>query len=103
MDHEQAKAAGNVIEGTILICARDARTLFDSESTHSFVPPHFACELQQPRELLPFILMVTTLVGKGVVCENFFPKCSIQIGKLHMPTYLIVLAMHDFDVILGMD
>lgn len=38
MDHEQPEAAENVVEGTILICARNAGTLFDSGSTH-----HLCC------------------------------------------------------------
>ena len=46
MDHEQAEAVGNAVEGTILICARNARTLFDLGSIDSFVTLHFACELQ---------------------------------------------------------
>lgn len=91
------------MEGTILICTRNARTLFDSGCTHSFVALHFALELQQSPELLPFLLIVTTTVGKRVACESYYPKCSVQIGELLMPTYLIILLMHDFDVILGMD
>ena len=103
MDHEQAEAADNVVEGMILICSRDARTLFDSWSTHSFVAPQFACGFQQPPKLLPYLFMVPTLVGKKVACENYYPKCTILIGGLLMPADQIVLAMHDFDVILGMD
>ena len=47
--------------------------------------------------------MVTTHVGKRVVCENYYVKYSVQIGVLQMPADLIVLAMYDYDVILGMD
>ena len=47
--------------------------------------------------------MITTPVGKRVVCENYYPKCSVQIGELQMLANMIVLAMQDFNVILGMD
>ena len=53
--------------------------------------------------------MVTILVDKKVACENYYPKwnyypkCSVSIIGQLMPADLIVFAMHDFDVILGMD
>lgn len=103
MDNGQVEAVGNVVKCMILICSRDARTLFDLGSTHSFMEPQFACGFQQPPELLPHILLVTTPVGKKVVCENYYSKCSVLIGGLLMLADLIVLATHDFDVILGMD
>ena len=49
------------------------------------------------------MLTVTTPVGKKAVCEWYFPKCRVQIEEYEMPADLIVLAMHDFDVILGRD
>ena len=103
MDHEQAEAAENVVEGTILMCSRDVRTLFDSSSTHSFVAPQFACGFQQPPKLLPYLLLVTTPVGKKVACENYYPKCSVLNSGLLIQADLVVLVIYDFDVILGMD
>ena len=72
-------------------------------ATHSFVASQFACDLQQPLELLPYILVVTISVGKRVACYNYYPQCSVQIGELQMPADLIVFGMHDFDIVLGMD
>lgn len=103
MDHEQANVVGNVVECTISICERNARVLFGSGSTQSFVAPQFACDIRQPSELLPLILLVTTPVGKRVACENYYPKCSMQIRGLFMTADLVVLSMHDLDVIFGMD
>lgn len=45
---------------------------------------------------------MTSLVGKKVACETYFPKCRVQVGEFEMSPDLIVLAMHDFDVIFGM-
>ena len=37
------------------------------------------------------------------MCETFYPWCRVRIGEFVMLADLIVLAMYDFDVILGMD
>ena len=52
---------------------------------------------------LDYILTVTTPVGKQVVCRTDYPSCSVPLGKVNLPANLIIIDMHDFDVILGMD
>ena len=37
------------------------------------------------------------------MCQTYHPRCRVQIGECIMFADLIVLPMHDFDVILGMD
>ena len=101
--HEQAEAAENVIEGTLPVCGFDARVLFDPGSTHSFVAPAFALHFGKSREMLPFVLVVATPVGRSVACDFVYPRCTVQIGGTQLTASLIVLAMSDFDVILGMD
>ena len=49
------------------------------------------------------MLTITTPVGKQVVCNKFYPKCEVKIGKFTMTANFVVLDMHDSDVILGMD
>ena len=49
------------------------------------------------------MLAVTSPVGRKMSCEMFYLQCRVQVGEFVMPADLIVLAMHDFDVILEMD
>ena len=48
-------------------------------------------------------LYVETSVGGILSIENVCKSCSIRIGERELPTDLVVLDMHDFDAILGMD
>ena len=103
VNREQADAATNVVEGTILVDGRHAIALFDPGSTHSFVAPSFCYDMQDWVMQLPYDFIVSTPLGKRVVCELYFPQCSVKIGEVSMPADLVMLAMNDFDVIFGMD
>ena len=103
MTHEEAEAAGNVIEGTLSVCGFDAKVLFDPGSTHSFVAPAFALHLGKDKETLPYDLIVATPVGRSVPCNVIYPRCSVQIGEVQLTASLIILPMSEFDVILGMN
>ena len=52
---------------------------------------------------LPYDFIVSTPLGKRVVCELYFPQCSVKIGGVSVPADLVMLAMNDFDVIFGME
>ena len=91
------------MEGKLLICGVEAQILFDPGSTHSFLSPMFAKMITMPFRELDYILTVTTPVGKQVVCRTYYPNCSVLLGEVNLPADLIILDMHDFDVILGMD
>ena len=56
-----------------------------------------------PFRELDYILTVSTPVGKQVVCRTYYPNCSVLLGEVNLLADLIILDMHDFDVILGMD
>jgi hypothetical protein len=98
-----AEVAGDVVEGKLLICGVEAQILFDPGSTYLFLSPTFAKMIDAPHSKLDSILIVTTPVGKQVVCRTYYPNCSVLLGDVNLPTNLIVLDMHDFDIILGMD
>ena len=59
--------------------------------------------IDAPLKELDYILPVTTPVGRQVVCTTYYPDCSVILGEVNLPANLIILDMHDFDVILGMD
>ena len=52
---------------------------------------------------LDYIIIVTTPIGKQVVYTAYYPSCTVKIDDVTFPADLIMLDMHDFDVILGMD
>ena len=57
------------------------------------------------REVAPLhcVLLVSTPLGKTVQCESYYLDCKVQVGNFILSTNLIILAMKDFDEILGMD
>ena len=63
----------------------------------------FAKKIDNPPRELDYILTVTTPVGKQVICRTYYPNCLITLYQVVLPANFIVLDMHDFDVILGMD
>ena len=63
----------------------------------------FAKLIDTPLTELDCILTVTTPVGKRVIYRTYYPNCLVKLGEVNLPANLIVLEMHDFDVILGMD
>ena len=73
-------AAGDVVEGKLLICGAEAQILFDPGSTHSFLSPMFAKMIDAPLKELDYILTVTTPVGKQVICRTYYPDCSVILG-----------------------
>ena len=103
LNRVDADAAGDVVEGKLFICGVEAQILFDPGSTHSFLSPVFAKMIAMPSRILDYILTVTTPVGKQAVCRIYYPNCSVLLGEVNVPADLIILDMHDFDVILGMD
>ena len=71
-------SAGYVIEGTLLIDDNVAKVLFDLGFTHSYLSPSFAKKLGMHASTLPFVLNVTTPIGKRVVYNFFYPKCNVK-------------------------
>ena len=56
----------------------EAKVLFDSGSSHSYVSPMFAGRLGGEKvESSEVVVLVSTLVGKQIRCEEYFPQCRI--------------------------
>ena len=47
LTHDEAKASGNVVEGTVSVHGHSARALMDSGASHSFVFESFVGILSQ--------------------------------------------------------
>ena len=72
MTNEEAEAVDTVVEGKLFVCDHEARVLFDSGSTHSFIAPHFTMTIGSRPEQLLVVIRIVTLVGRRVVCDMVY-------------------------------
>jgi hypothetical protein len=91
------------VTGTTPILGFEASVLFDSGATYPFVSIVFVRLCRLVARTLEPGLVVTTLVGKTVVCKRVVCECPISIYGRVLPANLVVLPMFSYDVILGMD
>ena len=80
-----------------------AKVLFGPTSLHFFVSCAFAKNHDKSPKLLDFELSVSTLVGDALMTNLVLKSCIICIEGRELLADLLLLYMHDFDVILGMD
>ena len=89
--------------GILPLFSSHAKVLFDPGSTHSFVSCAFAKNHDKSLELLDFELSISTTVGDTLMTNLVLRSCIICIEGRELLADLVLLDMHDFDVILGMD
>ena len=89
--------------GIVPILGFEALVLFDSRATHSFVSIMFVRLARLVVQTLEPCLVVTTLVGKIVVCKCVVCGCPVSICGRVLHANLVVLPMISYDVILGID
>ena len=100
---QEADKAGTVVTGMLPILGYHALVLFDSGSSHSFISAVFVEHAVLELEPLPFVLSVSTPSGEILLAKEKIKACRVEIANRELEVTLIVLAMRDFDVILGMD
>ncbi|GFS35910.1 hypothetical protein Acr_00g0042620 [Actinidia rufa] len=93
----------SVVSGILPICGQPARILMDSGSTHSFVSNSFEYYLTTSPVPLEYELSVSLPSGDTMLCDKVYSSCEIRVNDVPMYVDLILLEMHGFDVILGMD
>ncbi|XP_056163660.1 uncharacterized protein LOC130137003 [Syzygium oleosum] len=103
MARREAENAPGVVTGTISLCNHAAYALFDPGATHSFVSEQFVKLVGMEPVLLETILNVSTPMNDRMLVSFGCPNCKIVIGGREESIDLAVLAMFDFDVIIGMD
>ena len=77
--------------------------LLDQGSMLSFVTPLLALTLEILLEVLHDPIVVSTPLGKNVRTDRVYKDCPIVVSGETICEDLVVLPMHDFDVILGLD
>ena len=87
--------------GTLSILGHYALVLFDSGSSHYFISSVFVRQMEV--EQLGSILSVSTPSGAVMLSKDKIKACQVGVANHVLDVTLLVLDMHDFDVILGMD
>jgi predicted aspartyl protease len=78
-----------VVKGTFTIHGCSVTALIDPGSTQLFMNKSRAGHLNWVGEELPYIMHVSTPLGKSVVVDQFVLSCEIQVGKEVMKVDLI--------------
>ncbi|TYK11616.1 ty3-gypsy retrotransposon protein [Cucumis melo var. makuwa] len=99
----EAEKVGTVVTGTLLVLGHYALVLFDSGSSHSFISSAFVLHARLEVEPLYHILSVSIPSEESMLSKEKVKACQIEITGHVIEVTLLVLNMHDFDVILGMD
>ena len=87
----------------LTIFGHEACILINPGFTHSFISCTFAMHADREVRPLNCTLVMTTPVGNSLLAENVFQDCAVRVGNKDMVVDLILLDIHDFDAILGMD
>ncbi|WP_375608914.1 retroviral-like aspartic protease family protein, partial [Bartonella sp. AC140YNZD] len=103
LDAPEQQPDTSVVRGTVLVYNTWARVLFDTGASHSFIALSFARALGLPVDQLAQPLCVETPVGGVVTLGSVCRACDLMIFSIYLSFDLIILDMHSFDVILGMD
>jgi hypothetical protein len=92
-----------VITSTLPLFVGKAIILFDSCATHSFISSKYARRFHINLEPMEVGVVVSTSMGKSVICMKIIMGCPIHIEGRTLTANLIVFDMEGFDIILGMD
>ncbi|XP_073314766.1 uncharacterized protein [Primulina huaijiensis] len=104
LTEDQAREApGGVIAGTCIIYDHIARVLFDTGASHSFIASDYVDEYDLWTTPFHETVSVSTPAGRFIPSGQIVLDCVLHFDDSIMITNLIVLPMHDFDCIIGMD
>ena len=93
----------NVITGQLLIANILAHVLIDSEVIHSFASCKFAVCVSHDCDILMQGFSTSLPSGEILFSSHWLRAVSIIILGCELYIDLVILNMHDYDVILGMD
>ena len=99
----EVDASPDVITGMISVYDHDAYALVDPGATHSFISVPFTERHQIESQPIDGRMVVSVPNGDTMTSERIVPGSKLVIQNKDFPADLIVLGIHDFDIILGMD
>ena len=100
---QEADASPDVITGMILVYDHDAYALVDPEATHSFISVPFTKRHQIESQHIDGRMVVSVPNGDPMISRRIVLGSRLVIQNKDFPADLIVLGIHDFDIVLGMD
>ena len=87
----------------ISVYDHDAYALVDPGATHSFISVPFTERYQIESQPIDGRMVVSVPNGDTMISERIVPGSRLVIQNKDFPADLIVLGIHDFDIVLGMD
>ena len=87
----------------ISVYDHDAYALVDPRATHSFISVLFTERHQIESQPIDGRMVVSVPNGDTMISERIIPGSRLVIQNKDFPGDLIVLGIHDFDIVLGMD
>jgi hypothetical protein len=100
---QDAQAIDTVVTSILPLFSTPARVLFYPGSTHSFISCGFVRNIDRSPESLEYKLSVSTPLGDTLMSNLVLKSCIFCIEGRELSADLVLLGMHDFDVILGMN
>ncbi|XP_038889237.1 uncharacterized protein LOC120079128 [Benincasa hispida] len=92
-----------MVTDTLPILGHHALVLFDSGSSHSFISAVFMRHAMLNSKPLQFLLSISTPSGEIMLATEKVKTCQVEVANRVLDVTLIILDMHNFDVILDMD
>ncbi|XP_038982120.1 uncharacterized protein LOC120110623 [Phoenix dactylifera] len=103
LTQQDAQASNTVVTGTLLVSSTYAYVLFDSGATHSFISSSYVHKCDLHYSSLERKLCISTPAGGTMTVSQICISCPVLVEGRDLRANLIVMNLHDFDVILGMD
>ena len=100
---QEADTAHDVVTGMILVFDRDAHILIDPGATHSFISMGFISNVNVESQPIDCSIVVSLPTGDSRLAESVYMDSKVIIGGQKFMADFILLDIHDFDAILGMD
>ena len=89
--------------GIVSVFDLDAHSLIDPRATHSFISMGFISNVNVESQPIDCSIVVSLPTGDSGIAESVYLDIRVIIGGQEFLADLILLDIHDFDVILGMD
>ncbi|KAL5538058.1 hypothetical protein UlMin_046101 [Ulmus minor] len=93
----------NVVTGQLSVANLPLHVLFDSGATHSFVSSICASRMNRIRELISRVFRTSLPSGDVLISTHWLRAIPVLVSDRELYVDLIMLDLHDYDVILGMD
>ena len=100
---QEADASPDVITGMILVYDHDEYALVDLGATHSFISVPFTERHQIESQPIDGCMVVFVPNEDTMISERIIPGSRLVIQNKDFPADSIVLGIHDFDIVLGID